>query len=75
MKKTELFACPLLHYDVPFYDDIKKKFVSEIYTLREHQETNNISNRAGGWQSAPVPPMQKTLRAIVSHETNYVECW
>ena len=66
MKKTELFACPLLHYDVPFYADIKKKFVSEIYTLREQQQTNVISNRAGGWQSPPVPPMQKTLRMIVA---------
>ena len=65
MIKTELFPCHLLHYDVPFYADIKDKLISEIYTLKDQQPSNSISNR-GGWQSHPVPPMQKTLRMIVS---------
>lgn len=64
MIKTELFPCHLLHYDVPFYADIKDKFIEEIYKLKENSPTNIISNR-GGWQSPPVPPMQKTLRMIV----------
>jgi len=66
MKKTELFACPLLHYDVPFYSDIKEKFVKEIYTLRENTDHSMVISNRGGWQSPPVPPMQKTLRMIIS---------
>jgi len=71
MIKTELFPCHLLHYDVPFYSDIKDKFIEEIYTLKRNTPSNIVSNR-GGWQSPPVPPMQKTLRMIVYDITNHM---
>ena len=65
MKKTELFACPLLYYDVPFYSDIKEKFVNEIYTLRDNSVGGVVISNRGGWQSPSIPPMQKTLRVIM----------
>lgn len=66
MKKTELFACPLLYHDVPFYSDIKEKFVNEIYTLRDNSVGGVVISNRGGWQSPPIPPMQKTLRVIMN---------
>ena len=66
MKKTELFACPLLYYDVPFYSDIKEKFVNEIYTLRDNSVGGVVISNRGGWQSPSIPPMQKTLRVIMN---------
>jgi len=73
MKKTELFPCHLLHYDVPFYDDIKEKLIEEIYTIKESSGAGNIISNRGGWQSAPVPPMQKTMRILVSDILKHME--